>query len=359
MESRILFLTSLLVLVYSAVGLLLFIESREMPSTRSNYSNNNLLLESEGLSREPEKEEESEPLTLALVGDIMMDRGVRQMVYQHGGGDHRYITGYLDFLKEYDVVFGNLEGPLSDQGYDRGHLYSFRMEPEVLPALTDNNFSVLSVANNHAGDWGREAFEDTLDRLDKAGVKAVGGGKDREDAIQPVFIDKKGKTIGFVGFTDLGPRWLEAGPDESGILWADGDYHDRAISEAVKQSDILVVSYHYGVEYAQEPNYRQREISRRAVDLGADIVAGHHPHVIQPVELYEDGVIAYSLGNFIFDQYFSPETMEGLVLVVEFKGDDIKVTTQEVELTDHYQPQLREEKKYPDLIYQADDRTGI
>ncbi len=287
------------------------------------------------------KKERSSSISIALVGDIMMDRGVRSMTDIHGGGDYGFITRYLDFLNEYDIVFGNLEGPLSDKGQDLGGKYSFRMDPSALNALLDVNFSALSVANNHAGDWGKEAFHDTVLRLREAGIAVVGGGEDIVDAQRTSVIDIDGHTVGFVGFNDVGAHWMEAGADTPGILMAISDYHDDVIKKARREVDTLIVSYHFGDEYMPEPNERQRALATRAVDLGADIIAGHHPHVIQPVEILSGSVIAYSLGNFIFDQYFSKETMEGSVLVVTIENGEISFEEMIVELTDRFQPRLR------------------
>ncbi len=284
--------------------------------------------------------EKEAKISMAFVGDIMMDRGVRSVVHIHGGGDYRYITRNLDFLNDFDIVFGNLEGPLSDEGSDLGGLYSFRMEPSALEALLDANFSVLSIANNHAGDWGREAFEDTLKRLRLAGVATVGGGFDLQDAREVSIMEVEGHKVGFVGFSDLGPEWLEAGFDTAGILIAGSPYHDSVIKGASREVDTLIVSYHFGEEYMKEPNDRQRYLATRAVDLGADIVVGHHPHVIQSVERYGGGIIAYSLGNFIFDQNFSEETMEGLILVVEVEGSEISFDTKKVKINRTFQPFL-------------------
>lgn len=288
------------------------------------------------------KNDRGSAISIALVGDIMMDRGIRSVVNIHGAGDYSYTTKYLDFLDQYDTVFGNLEGPISDRGHDLGGLYSFRMDPSALTALLDSNFSFLSVANNHAGDWGGEAFEDTVDRLRTAGIGTVGGGMSFDDATEVKVFEADGHSIGFLGFSDFGPEWLEAGDDSAGVLLAGSDYHDSAIERASKEVDTLIVSYHFGEEYIPEPNERQRYLARKAIDLGADIVAGHHPHVIQPVEEYNGGIIAYSLGNFIFDQYFSDETMEGLVLVIRIENGELRYEELYVDITEHFQPRLRE-----------------
>jgi poly-gamma-glutamate synthesis protein (capsule biosynthesis protein) len=288
------------------------------------------------------QKEKREPITLAFVGDIMMDRGVRSVTNIHGGGEYDYITKYLDFLNDYDIVFGNLEGPASDLGYDLNGKYSFRMAPKVIESLKKVNFSVLSVANNHAGDWGRDAFMDTVNRLKIDGVKVVGGGINYHDAERVSVVEVNDYTVGFVGFSDIGPDWLEAGVNTPGILLARSSYHDEVISRASEEVDFLVVSYHFGEEYQSEANSRQRFLAKKAIEKGADAVIGHHPHVVQPIEIYKKGIIAYSLGNFIFDQNFSTETMEGMLLVIDIDEEKVNFQTEKIEISPHFQPFLRE-----------------
>lgn len=288
-------------------------------------------------------DEPVETTSLLFVGDIMLDRGVEQSVRENFDGDFGELFAQAGFLGKADITFGNLEGPLSDRGYDLQNLYSFRMNPEALDALKEAGFDVLSLANNHIGDWGRPALEDTMRRLHDAGLAYVGTGFNRADAIEPRVITRDGVSYGYLAFSDQGPAWL-AGPNDSSLvlLANDGD-RVKLIEEAASKVDVLIVSYHFGEEYETEPNARQRDIAESSIDAGATIVVGHHPHVIQPVERYGDGLIAYSLGNFIFDQPFSEETMEGLALEVVFEDTKIvRVTPREVVLTGRYEPKLVE-----------------
>lgn len=289
----------------------------------------------------PSKNDKPPEIKLAFVGDIMMDRGVKKMADIYGEGDLSYITKRLEFPDDLDIVFGNLEGPASDVGRDLNNKYSFRMNPSAVEVLADTGFSVLSVANNHAGDWGRDAFVDTLDNLEEAGILATGGGHDINNAGTPAVIETNGLSVAFLGFSDVGPDWMQVNNSEAGILNANSDNFDEYIVNAAENSDILVVSFHFGSEYQKEPSDRQKYLARRAIDLGADIVAGHHPHVTQPVEKYRGGLIAYSLGNFIFDQDFSQETMEGSLLVVGVREGDLSYHyTRKIKMNDRFQPRL-------------------
>ncbi len=279
--------------------------------------------------------------SLIFVGDIMMDRGVKRSVIVNGAGDYDYLFHRSSFLSHADIAFANLEGPVSDKGVDRHNLYSFRMDPKSVEALLGAGFDVLSVANNHMGDWGREAFVDTLVRLGEAGIVYVGGGLSQNTAEAVKVIEKNGTRFGFVAFSDVGPNDLSAVGDQAGIVIASDETVMRVVGEAASQVDVLVASFHFGDEYKLAPNDRQKKLARLAIDSGAQIVVGHHPHVIEPVEYYRDGVIVYSLGNFIFDQYFSVETMTGGVLYVDVVDHKIaRVSTSTVSLNNFFVPEL-------------------
>lgn len=286
------------------------------------------------------KEISSSKVSMLFVGDIMLDRDVERSVFQNSNGYFSFIFNNAEFLNDADITFGNLEGPISDKGRDAGSSFSFRMDPLCLYGLNNAGFDILSIANNHAGDWGQDALKDTFLRLKRKEILAVGGGMDKSEASKVKIIEKNGIKIGFLGFSDVGPKWLEAGENKPGILLVGGDFME-IIKKAAQQVDYLVVSIHFGEEYQKESNEKQKKIARSAINAGAKIVIGHHPHVIQEIENYDGGVIAYSLGNFIFDQNFSEETMQGAVLeiVVDEKGiADIKENI--VRLNKFYQPSL-------------------
>ena len=257
-------------------------------------------------------------VTLFFAGDIMLDRGVRNSVVKNFNNDYSALfekTKELsELMKKSDVIFANLEGVASDQGIDQKNLYSFRMNPSVIPALRGAGISILSVANNHIGDWGRIAFIDTLSRLKENEILYTGGGNDKTEAQTPVIIEKYGIKIGFLGFSDKGPEYMAANADKAGIILANDPNFDEIIKNAAKQVDYLVVTFHFGEEYQNKHNARQEYLARRAVDDGAKIIIGAHPHVIEDTEIYKNSFIAYSLGNFIFDQSWSKPTMQGMIL---------------------------------------------
>ena len=294
-----------------------------------------------------EDSSKEEQIKVILVGDIMIDRGVKYMIDKYGGGDFKFpFLKIADYLNEADVVFGNLEGPISDKGTKVGSIYSFRADPKAIEGLTFADFNVLSLANNHAFDYGREALEDTFLRLKEAGVDYVGAGFDEKEAYSPVIKDTKDTKIGFLAYTNLGPETWQASGENSGIAWISENYFERIekdIKSAKEKSDILIVSLHAGEEYRLEPAQFQVDFAKMAIDTGADLVAGHHSHVIQPVEKYAEGYIAYSLGNFIFDQSFSEETMKGQMVKILIENGKIKeVIPIDIKINSNFQSEIEQ-----------------
>lgn len=287
-------------------------------------------------------------VTMFFGGDIMLDRGVENSVLKNFNGDYSLLFDKLNILKDGDIVFANLEGPASDVGIDKKSLYSFRMNPSVIPALKGAGLSIVSVANNHEADWGRSAYTDTLARLKENEIAYTGGGINSNEAENPTIIEKNGMKVGFLGFSDVGPNWMQASDIESGILSASNPRFDEIITNAGKQVDYLVVSFHFGDEYQKIHNMRQETLARRAIDDGAKIIIGSHPHVVQDTEVYSPksctqsscmGFIAYSLGNFIFDQYFSSDTMQGMLLQIKLNKDgSMLVQKNTVQLNRSFQP---------------------
>ena len=309
-------------IVFSAQAL----NSLENNLPKNNYSETNTIPENKNTA-------------LIFVGDIMLDRGVESSIVKNFNNDYNEFFQNLNFLKNSDILFGNLEGPVSDQGNKVGSIYSFRMPVEVLPALKTLGFDVLSVANNHAGDWNRAAFADNLFRIKKAGMISVGGGIAGK-VIEPEIIEKNNLKIGFLALSDVGPIWLEAKEKTGGILLAKNKKMAEIIKNASEKVDYLVVSMHFGDEYKTTHNKRQEELAHLVIDSGANLVVGHHPHVIQDTEIYKDKIIAYSLGNFVFDQYFSPNTMEGMILEIELdnQGAVTKADKKIIKLNKQFQP---------------------
>jgi len=260
--------------------------------------------------------DEKQEIKLLFVGDVMITRYVEKRIKKL---NKEYIYPFekiLNYLKTFDYVIANLEGPISDKGMKVGSKYSFRMKPEVAEALSKANINIVNLANNHIFDYGKVAFEDTLKNLEKNNIKYFG------NSYEPLIIEKEGVKIGFLGFSDF-LKHLEVKENKTGIATVN-DNLSEIIKKAKEKVDILIVSFHWGEEYKKIANERQRKLAKIAIDSGADLVIGHHPHVIQDIEKYKEKFIFYSLGNFIFDQNFSKETMIGGGVEVYIKNKKIE-----------------------------------
>ncbi len=245
-----------------------------------------------------------------------MHEAVKRSAAVHGRGAPDAGFSWLfapiaDLLGAADLTFANLETPIAPEASAGTREYVFNAPPEVVSALLRAGVDVVSVANNHAFDQGRPGFEETLRRLEAAGMKAVGAGPP-DRASGPILVEANGLTVAFLGFAHFFNQDGNACPPArtSSCLQAatlDPDRAVAAVAAAAGSADAVVVSLHWGVEYAQQPRAADVELAHRLADAGALVVLGHHPHVLQPIELYRraDGrtaVIAYSLGNFVSNQ---------------------------------------------------------
>jgi hypothetical protein len=279
---------------------------------------------------------------IMFVGDLMVDRGVENSVKNNMGGDFgRLFENIGGYLKQADFAFVNVEGPVTAKGPDVGSRFSFAMNEVIIPALIANNFKMVTYANNHAGDRSVTGFSNTVANFEKYGLAYTGAGQNEAEILKPKIVETNGLKIGFIGCTDVGPNWLAATETNPGILLCSNPKLMDAITTAKDQVDFLIFTAHWGAEYHPK-NERQTTLAHGAVDHGADMVIGHHPHVIQATETYNGKFIAYSLGNFIFDQYFSKDTMHGLLVDATIEKHEIKnITLKIIELDpsgNKYQP---------------------
>jgi len=287
-------------------------------------------------------------IIIYAVGDIMLDRGVEYMVHKYGQGDYRFpFLRIIEQLKEADILFANLESQISDKGRKIGSINSFRAEPEAIEGLKFAGFDVLSVANNHSLDYGWEALSDSLKRIKSAGIKSLGAGSNEDEAFSLKIIEKNDTKIGFLTYCLIGSEKWRATKQTPGIAFItknDISEIKKNIQEAKKKVDILIISSHLGIEYQKEPSDFQKYLYRSFIEAGADLVLGHHPHVIQSSVRYPPGWIVYSLGNFIFDQGFSEETKKGTLLKIIIKNKKIeKIEEKIIKMNDYFQPALYSE----------------
>ncbi len=258
----------------------------------------------------PEGVDENSTIRLALVGDIMLSRNVARDLAARNL-DYTYpFQATAPMLRTSDVVFGNLESPISGRGEQLDKKYVFNAAPESVKGLVAGGFDVVSLANNHTLDFGTIALEDTQRILAEAGIGEIGIATG--DAAQtPFIIERKGIRVGFLAYADHETPFAYAKeflPFATGPAKALKESISRDIATLKSRVDIVVVSLHWGIEYEDVPNARQIELGQFVIDAGAHIVAGHHPHVQQDAAWYKDGLIIYSMGNFVFDQRSRPKT---------------------------------------------------
>jgi poly-gamma-glutamate synthesis protein (capsule biosynthesis protein) len=259
--------------------------------------------------------------TLIFVGDVMLARGVGRKMEAKGDWSYpfRQVPGVLHGA---DLAYCNLECPISDRGRNLHHLYSFRADPRALEGIKEAGFTIVSEANNHAYDWGPAALVDTVGRLHAVGIRTVGAGKDALEAHHPTVVDLGGLRVAFLAYVNIDPQDAAAGVNHPGVAWLNVEQVVADIRFARNLADLLVVCPHWGVEYATAPTRQQEELARRMIDAGADLIVGSHPHVVQPLEQYRGRWIAYSLGNFVFDQK-DRATHRGLMLKVTVREKKI------------------------------------
>ncbi|MBI2307644.1 MAG: CapA family protein [Rhodocyclales bacterium] len=248
---------------------------------------------------------------LLFVGDVMLDDGPGRAIA--AGRDP--FADFADEFNQADVRIGNLETSIATSGSAvPDKVYAFRARPSVIERL-HGRFDALSVANNHSGDYGPEAFLETLSLLEFAGIKAIGGGHNLAEAHAPYRVERSGLSIAILAYNEYKPRAFEAGPDWPGVAWSEDSHVLRDIAAArAAGADIVIPFMHWGWEGERTPSARQRELARLMIDAGADAVVGGHPHVTQGSETYAGKPIIYSLGNFVFDGFDTPAEREGWLL---------------------------------------------
>ncbi|MBN1485896.1 MAG: CapA family protein [Chloroflexia bacterium] len=228
-------------------------------------------------------------IVLAAVGDIMIGRAVEPRMLMYGALFP--FEALLPLLQGADLTTGNLEGVLAFYGEPLQKSYTFRGHPGLATGLQQAGFDLLNLANNHARDFGQEGLDETIATLEEAGIAAVGAGP---AAYEPVFIEVKGIRLAFLG------RTAAIGPQE-GVAWTEAEELRQAVIAAQQQADLVIVHLHAGYEYWTTYEATQQQLAQAAAAGGAALVIGHHPHALQEVEWIRETLVAYSLGDFVFD----------------------------------------------------------
>lgn len=239
------------------------------------------------------------PVTLVAVGDLCFAGGVDRAYDRSARG---YPFAHIaDVLRKADIAFGNLECVLSNRGSPVPKRYNFRGRPAWAARIREAGFDIVSMANNHTQDYGRAAMMDTIQALRSASVRSVGAGATLTEARKLQTITVRGLRVGFLAYLGMFPPILPIVADRPSVAMGYPDRVATDVRRARGRVDVLVVSLHAGVEGSLVPSSRQREIAFAAVDAGADLILGHHPHVVQPIVKRGKATIAYSLGNCVFN----------------------------------------------------------
>ena len=266
--------------------------------------------------------EPGDQVRILAVGDVMLSRHVRRIAFEHKDPSWPF-RKVAPMLAAADITFANLESPFFDQGPPAPlNIMVFKAPPEMIEGLTLAGIDVVSTANNHSRDYGPHSISFTLDHLRKNGIEPVGTGIDFAQAHAGAVLERKGTKFGFLAyaFDQRNGNWPDLDPRVADMdiaqMWKD-------VANIRKTADVVIISMHAGMEYSAAVHPIQVAFAHAAIEAGATVVLGHHPHVVQRVEPYRGGVIFYSLGNFVFDQQRKDANM-GIVAEITFERGVLK-----------------------------------
>src|SRR5690606_15658132 len=259
-----------------------------------------------GQNAEPE-------VVLTLAGDLYPGGHLEKILCSDPAYPFRFLQS---FCQESDLFFANLETPIATQGQVYVEkTFTFRCAPQVVKTLQAGNINVVSLANNHIMDYGPDALAETIALLEQHNIAYTGAGPNLAAARTPALLEKNGLKIAFLAYNNTFPLEFNATATRAGTAPGDPRYLRTDVKNARQSADIVVVSFHWSSELLKERKPYQADLAKTAIDAGAHLVVGHHPHVIQGVEVYKHGLIAYSLGNFIFASY-ARNTRDSIILKV-------------------------------------------
>ncbi len=241
--------------------------------------------------------------TVVLTGDILLDRGVRQVI-ERRGTDHLFTPSVKAVLSDAQVVVGNLECPATKVQAPAHKRFVFRAEPEWLTTLKQHGFTHLNLANNHSVDQGRKGLADTHRQITAADMVPVGAGANMNEASRPVLLATQPRNVWLVASLRLPLENYAYLPDQPSVSQESMDALLERVNKLRRKDAkaVIIVSLHWGGEHTMKPVPQQRQEAHRLIDAGADILVCHHTHTLQTIETYRGRQIYYSIGNFIFDQ---------------------------------------------------------
>ncbi len=284
---------------------------------------------------------------LAFVGDVMLAKteGTGRLIAR--GGDP--LKKVRKALSAADLRVANFESAAGRTGKaDPAKPFSFRTTPAGIKVFS-SVFEVAGLANNHSGDFGRQALLETMQSLRHSGSLVFGAGKDLMEAHQALIVERNGVRIALLGYLDFLPRWFAAGPGLAGAAWLDPRQVVVDIAKARSQgADVVIAVPHWGQEHEPLANDHQRTLARILIDAGADAVIGGHPHVVQDHEIYRGKPIMYSLGNFVFDGFTDEDNNTGWMVFADVSATGVTaIRTRVVTIDAKGSPALDSSKSGP------------
>ena len=278
---------------------------------------------------------------LLAVGDIMLARTPEERMEVFGSGYPFAAVGNL--LRGADVAVGNLECALTARSQPIPHkLYLFRAHPRHVAGLVQAGFDVLILGNNHTSDYGQAGLDETVTTLRDHGLAYVGAGSSAEEACRPLFLEVKGVRLAFLSYAMSSFKQVPwEMPPDTHVAYAEVSAIQEAVRQARQQADVVILNLHAGIEYARSPSEEQRTLAYAAADAGADLVIGHEPHVVQDAEVRGHCLIAWSLGDFVFDISAVDAARDGVILRALLAADGLRSAELiPVRIVDDVQPQL-------------------
>ena len=254
-------------------------------------------------------------LSVLAVGDLMMSGGALSVIRTRGA-DYPF-DSTRSVIQMADLAMANLEAPISTQGRPFKKRFTFRVPPSFVSGIYNAGFDVMTLANNHIMDYGDIGLYDTIEWLDLSGLAHCGAGTDIEEAHQGTICSVKGWKVAFLAYSLTYPSEFWATQFHAGTAYPNLNRLRSRIQSLKDSTHLVIVSFHWGGELMTRPKAYQRYYAHQAIDFGADLVIGHHPHILQGLEYYNGKLIAYSLGNYVFGSY-SGNSKISVLLKVRF-----------------------------------------
>lgn len=314
------------------------------------------------VKKEPAPEQKPKVVSIGAAGDIFMGGKATKILNRKGY--HYPYTPTKSLITGTDIFIANLEAPLTNTGTPaKNKRFVFKSPPEkVTPALKEAGVDIVTLANNHSVDYGMVGLQNTISALDQYGIAHVGAGETLSKAREAVILTKNGLKIGFLGYSLTYPEEYWADSEHGGTAFA----HEKHLREDIRalksRADIIIVSFHWGRELSLDLRPYQTRIGHLAIDEGAALVLGHHPHIMQGIELYKKGLIIHSLGNFVFGSYSKSVHYGGLAHV---EMDSLGVKSMRMHILDvnnfrtDLQPRKMQGKSLSEALTEIKQRSAL